>query len=237
MAAMATTMLCLTACGNNAELSKKKETTVAENVDAGKELTDNKATENNKATDESKDNKETFSFYADVTNDGVEDEIKVNAYVAQDINSANKYGDTDTVEIFSGKTKEKIWGKKVSPIHMEQDGLYVYNDGEKDYIVEMCLYMNQGNAVYKYSVWNLTEDGKTEEKDNGEVSFSVNDSDKKSEDADNIRKFEQNVNKYLEKAYVLVDTNYDEVNYSTSDNKKVLTYDSSEIISELSKRD
>ena len=50
-------------------------------------------------------------------------------------------------------------------------------------------------------------------------------------------KFEQNVNKYLEKAYVLVDTNYDEVNYSTSDNKKVLTYDSSEIINELSKRD
>ncbi len=183
------------------------------------------------------DNKETFSFYADVTNDGVEDEIKVNAYVAKDINSANEYWDTDTVEIFSGKTKEKIGGKKVSPVHMEQDGLYVYNDGENDYIVEMCLYMNQGNAVYKYSVWNLTEDGKTEEKDNGEVSFSVNDSDKKSEDADNIRKFEQNVNKYLEKAYVLVDNNYDEVNYSTSDNKKVLTYDSSEIINELSKRD
>lgn len=192
--------------------------------------------DNNVVNEEkTEDKKEVVVLSSDLTKDGIDDEIKINIYAAKDIDSANKYADIDTVEVFSGKTGEKIWGKRVSLIHMEQDGLYIYNDGENDYILEMCLYMNQGNAVYKYSVLDLGEDGVVTEKICEDIGFSVNEDERKEEDIENIKKFEKNINEYLNESYVILDTNYDsDVVYSTKDNKVELTYDASEILEELS---
>lgn len=205
------TAVCMMACGS---VDKKNNTQKTET-----ELSD----------------KEVIILHSDVTKDGIDDEIRVNIYAAQDINSVNEYGDIDTVEIFSGKTKEKIWGKRITPIHMEQGGIYIYNDGENDYILEMCLYMNQGKAVYKYSVLDLSEDGTVEEKYTEDIGFSINADERKEDDTDKIKTFEKNVNEYLNKSYVVLDTNYNgNAIYSTEDNKVELTYDATDILNDLS---
>lgn len=172
--------------------------------------------------------------YADVTQDGIPDEIRINMYALEDINDENC--NVDTVEIFSGKTNEKIWGKRIDFVHMNQDGIYIYNDGEKDYILELDLYMCLGDATYRYNILNLSENGDETVNYTEDVQFSVNEDKKESDDADNVQKFETNVNKYLEKSYVILDTNYAEpksadsdeitgIYYSTANEKKAVLCD------------
>lgn len=188
---------------------------------------------------ESAQNADTSKFIEwkfDITHDGVEDTIKVSTDLANYQSLAEP-----RFAVYSGKTDQKIWEKDISTSHTGFDGFYLYNDGDKDYLLEWTPYMSQGMATYTYKIFTLSENGEENIVETDDIGFSVDESEKDESDKSQLSTFIDKVNQYLNKSFVLVDTNdngfttRNQIIYSTKDNKIVLPYDATAEIKDVTK--
>src|SRR5574344_16418 len=161
-------ILSMCACGSKDKAhedtkttNKETETTLAQ-TETTKDLSEKSKSTGN--TDSSK----FIEWKYDITHDGVDDTIKVS------IDPANYQSlEEPRFEVYSGKTEKKIWEKDISSSHMGFDGLYLYNDGEKDHLLEWQPGMYQGNAVYSYKIFDLSETGEQNVIETDNIGFSV----------------------------------------------------------------
>lgn len=158
-------------------------------------------------------------WMADVTHDGKADRIVVD--LAGIVSDTEAIG--DNVRIYSGETGKIIWSRKVSTEHVGQSGVYLYNDGENYYIMIWEPHMDFGKAMYHYDIIKLSDTGEEQVVKNGSFSFTF--SNILENDAENLKAFAKEVNQYLEKSIVLLDTNNFQTLFSTHLNKIVNKYD------------
>ncbi len=166
-----------------------------------------------------------YEWHIDVTQDGTPERIVVNT------GPLYRYpeGDELTISIYSGKTGALIWSDVVSSIaHMTWDGVYLYNENEKDYLMTWNPYMSQGHAVYRYRIFSLTESGEEIEIIN--EAFCYTDIEVAEADVEDLTRFADEVNEYLAKSFVLAacTPGMTGKSYSTDKEKTVSLYDPSD---------
>lgn len=171
---------------------------------------------------------EPIIWYADITHDGIDEKIVVDlTYV---INNP-KTGEENTVSVYSGSSGELIYTGHADTVHMGWNGIYIYNDGKNDYLLLWQPTVYQNIADFNLHIFSLTEDGKDIEFSTENIQFVTYHL--VDVDIDDISEFVDMVNGYLEKSYVLVDTDQGTPVYSTADNKIINIYDSSWIMGEI----
>ncbi len=170
-------------------------------------------------------------WYADITQDGIDEKIVVDlTYVI----NYPKTGEEQTVLVYSGSSGELLWTGHADTVHPGWNGIYIYNDGKKDYLLLWQPTVYQDNADFHFRIFSLDEDGKEIELLTKNIQFDIYHP--KDSDTDAISEFADMVNGHLEKSYVLVDTDNGNPVYSAKDNKIMNLYDISWILEEIKKR-
>ena len=160
-----------------------------------------------------------YTWYYDITHDGIKDKILVNTRTLYEM---PKEGE-NTISIYSGRSYELIWTENINSSHMGEGSVRIYNDGEKDYLLMWKPYMAQGDAVYRCKIVKLSEDGNEEIIDEKVFSYSLN---SLSVDTEALRKYGEEVNAYLEKSFVLAESgSIMGEGHSTDKEKRITTYD------------
>lgn len=173
---------------------------------------------------------DTITWTADVTHDGTDDSIII------DLTYIKNYPENEepNIKVYSGSTGDVIWEEFVSTVNTNTDGIYLYNDGEKDYLMTWKPYSSTGNFDYKYKIMNLKDSGEPEIVQEGEIDFSLGSNNSVSEDDYLwLQEFSEEVNKYLKKSILLVDTNSGEGVYSTPENKITGDYEPEDDLSAI----
>lgn len=162
-----------------------------------------------------------YEWHIDVTQDGIPEKIVTNP----DTLGRQIKEDENTIAVYSGKTGELIWSDDIGAAHMTWNGVYIYHDNEKDYLMEWNPYMNQGRAGYRYKIFSLSESGEEIELVN--ESFGYWDIYVTEQDIEGLKVFADGVNEYLAKAFVLVAVTEGMPgdHYSTAEEKVVSLYD------------
>lgn len=184
---------------------------------------------NLKSEDLKKSDGEIYWWHADLTNDGIDEEIFVNTFYLFNMS----YASINTIEIYSGQSRELIWSEVISPVHMKQMGVNLYSDETGKYLLIWEPVMYQGQAVYRYRLVSLSETGEEIQKKSNEVKFDV--FKQEEHDIENIMAFADEVNSYMKKSFILVDTNGGKQIYSTHENKIEPVFDPTELINEMKK--
>lgn len=172
---------------------------------------------------------EIYWWHADLTHDGIDEEIFVNTFNIFNMS----YASINTIEIYSGESRELIWSEVISPVHMERLQVNLYSDETGEYLLIWDPAMYQGNAVYRYRLVSLSETGEEIQKKSNEVCFIVHKM--KEGDIENIMTLADEVNSYMKKSFVLVDTNDGKQKYSTHETKIEPVFDPTELINEMKK--
>lgn len=173
---------------------------------------------------------EPIIWYADLTHDGINEKIVVDlTYVI----NYPKTGEEKTVSVYSGSSGELIWTGHADTVHVGWNGIYIYNDGKNDYLLLWQPTVYQDIADFNIRIFSLTEDGKENDLLKKSLDFSIYNP--KDSDIDDVSEFVDMVNGYLEKSYVLVDTDNGAPVYSTADNKIINLYDVLWILDEMKK--
>lgn len=160
-----------------------------------------------------------YTWYYDITHDGLKDKILVNTRTLYEM---PKEGE-NTISIYSGRSYELIWTENINSSHMGEGSIRIYNDGKKDYLLMWKPYMAQGDALYRCKVVKLSEDGNEEIIDEKVFSYSLN---SLSVDTEALRKYGEEVNVYLEKSFVLAESgSIMGEGHSTDMEKRITTYD------------
>ena len=167
-------------------------------------------------------------WYADITQDGIDEKIVVDlTYVI----NYPRTGEEQTVSVYSGYSGKLIWTGHADTVHPGWNGVYIYNDGKKDFLIQWLPTIYQDNADFHFRIFSLDEDGKENDLVSKNIQFDIYHP--KNGDTDTISEFVDMVNGYLEKSYVLVDTDNGTPVYSTADKKIVNLYDASWILEEI----
>lgn len=154
-----------------------------------------------------------YEWNVDITQDGIPDKIVVNTEPI--FNAQAK--DLNTIKIYSGKTGNLIWQKRVTAIHPDWLNVSLYQNNGKDYILIWDPAMWQGRAVYSYQIINLSETGQEIESKKGKIDFNLNNPIKT--DIERLENFSGEVNQYLNQSFILADTINGRQIYSTPYNK------------------
>lgn len=189
---------------------------------------DSKASAGIEAETDSVKQEEPIIWYADITQDGIDEKIVVD--VTYVINYP-KTGEEQTVAVYSGSSGELLWTGHADTVHPGWNGIYIYNDGKKDYMLLWQPTVYQDSADFHFRIFSLDEDGKEIEFLKKNIQFDIYHP--KDGDTDTISEFVDMVSGYLEKSYVLVDTDNGTPVYSTADNKIMNLYDVSWILEEI----
>lgn len=188
--------------------------------------------------EENDNNTKEVEWQYDITHDGIEDTIKINIGMIENPvqDSKEKYSFT----VYSGQTGNVIWKKDIEASHIRCDGIYLYNDGNQDYLLEWEPYFGMGEAWYHYKAFSLTDVGDENVIDQDEFRYIIENDKGNEDDIPLLIAFVDKVNNYLNKSFVLVDTSLffnndreDRCIYSTSDNKVVLVYDTTNDINKI----
>ncbi len=158
-------------------------------------------------------NSRIYEWQADITQDGIPDRIIVNT--APILESGT--GTLNTIEIYSGKTGNLIWTKRITDVHTDWLNVSLYNENGKDYILIWDPSMWQGKAVYRYRIISLSETGEEIELKSGKFAFDINNP--RETDIENLITFSKEVNQYLDKSFTLADTINGRQLYSTPERK------------------
>lgn len=171
---------------------------------------------------------EPIIWYADITHDGIDEKIVVDlTYVI----NYPKTGEENTVSVYSGSSGEFIYTGHADTVHVGWNGIYIYNDGKNDYLLLWKPTVYQNSADFNLHIFSLTEDGEEIVYLTENIQFvtyppeNIN--------IDEVSEFVDMANGYLEKSYVLVDTDNGTPVYSTADNKIINIYESSWITGEI----
>lgn len=177
------------------------------------------------STDSDVKQEEPIIWYADLTHDGINEKIVVDlTYVI----NYPETGDEKTVSVYSGSSDELIWTGHADRVHPGWNGIYIYNDGKNDYLILWQPTIYQDIADFNIRIFSLTEEGKEKDILNKKIEFVTYRP--KDSDFKDVPEFVDMVNGYLEKSYVLVDTDNATPVYSTTDNKIINLYDASPVI-------
>lgn len=196
----------------------------AKDISAGTtiETTDTKQNEN------MPEEMEYFLVKADVTGDGIEDEIKIK-YSSQVISPATEE-EVNVVEVVSGATGKVVYSmgnyEDINLVHMGYNSLYLYYGEDQDYLLNWHPVMYQGIADYRYEIFTVNKLGQKNVMEKGEYSFELNNM--KESDIQEYKDFIEKVNKRLAKSDVLISTiNGELITYQDSLNHRLL-FDASE---------
>lgn len=185
------------------------------------------ATEPNSLIEEIFDEIDEFpaiTYYEDLTHDGVDERIVVNPYYAVHM---PRTGMEQIVQVYSGTTDQLIWYGHADYVHTGWSGFYIFEDETGSYLLNWEPEMWQGAATYTYRIFSLTETGAEREFLSEEISFDMNRPE--SCDPDAIIAYIEQLNEYLRRSYVLIDTNDGIQLYSEDGSKLTHEYDDSNI--------
>lgn len=171
---------------------------------------------------------EPINWYIDLTQDGKDERIVIDLTFAL---ADPIPGEEQTVSIYSGSTDKLIWSGFADPAHVGWNGIYIYNDGKNDYLTIWKPTKYQGRAEYSIQVFSLTEDG--QEHNLFAKGIEFNENNPYECDIEDISTYIENVNQYLEKSYVLLDTDGGVPVYSTEGNKITQTFELSEVLKSI----
>lgn len=173
---------------------------------------------------------EPIIWYADLTHDGVNEKIVVDlTYVI----NYPETGEEKTVSVYSGSSGELLFTGHADTVHPGWNGIYIYNDGKNDYLLLWQPTIYQDIADFNIRIFSLTENGKENDLLKKSLDFSIYNP--KDSGINDVSDFVDMVNEYLEKSYVLVDTDDATPVYSTANNKIINLYDVSWILDEMKK--
>lgn len=168
-----------------------------------------------------------YEYKADITHDGKEDTIIFDPTAIIDESKAS--GEEKTVVVKSGATGREIAAYTANTVHGGWNGIYVYTDDTGDYLINWKPTMSQGMGNYQLKVYSLKEDGtenilfeKTYQFDLNPGNFNF--------DGKSYQEYIDQVNQYLQKSYVIIDTDQGNAKYSTYASKIWGFYDDSEVI-------
>lgn len=166
---------------------------------------------------------EIFSVRADVTGDGVEDEIRINW--SPKVLMPETEEEVNVVEVISGATGRVVYTmgnyEDINLAHPGYNSLYLYHSEGKDYLLNWNPAMYQGKAVYKYEIFTVNESGQKNVVEKEEYSFDVNTM--KKADIQRYKEYIEKVNKRLLKSDVLISTlNGTLITYKDSQNHLLL---------------
>lgn len=154
-----------------------------------------------------------YEWNVDITQDGIPDKIVVNTMPIFNAQAE----DLNTIKIYSGKTGNLIWQKRVTAIHPDWLNVSLYQNNGKNYILIWDPAMWQGRGVYSYQIISLSETGQEIELKKGKVDFNLNNP--LENDIERLENFSKEVNRYLNQSFILADTINGRQIYSTPDNK------------------
>lgn len=168
-----------------------------------------------------------YEYKADITHDGKADTIILD--LAAILDESKITGEEKTVVVKSAATGQEIASYTANTVHGGWNGIYIYSDDSGDYLVIWNPVMYQGIGNYQLKVYSLQEDGtenilfeKTYEFDLNPGNFHFN--------PKSYQKYIKKVNQYLQKSYVIIDTDQGEAKYSTDGSKQYGSYDGSEVL-------
>lgn len=171
---------------------------------------------------------EPIIWYTDLTHDGINEKIVMElTYVI----NYPETGEEKTVTVYSGSSGELLWTGHADTVHVGWNGIYIYNDGKNEYLVIWQPTIYQDIANFNIRIFSLDEDGKEKDLLKKNMEFDIYNP--KESDFDEVSEFVDMVNGYLEKSYVLVDTNNATPVYSKIGNQIVNLYDVSLILKEM----
>lgn len=167
-----------------------------------------------------------YEYKVDITHDGKADTIIFDLTAILDESKIT--GEEKTVVVKSA-TGQEIASYTADTVHGGWNGIYIYSDDTGDYLVNWRPIMYQGIGNYQLKVYSLQEDGtenilfeKTYQFDLNPGNFHFN--------PKSYQKYIDKVNQYLQKSYVIIDTDQGEAKYSTNDSKRYGFYDGSEVL-------
>ncbi len=146
---------------------------------------------------------------ADLTHDGVEETILVR--------ETEYTGEIWMVEVLRADGTV-IWAQQAGSAHVGWNGIYLYEEGGKHYLMNWVPYGNTGLFNLCYRVFSLTEEGVELELRMEEFAYGTMPEDAiMAIDVPALREFEKRVNGYLEQALLLLvyDGDRDGLKYST----------------------
>lgn len=171
--------------------------------------------------------KEQYEYQVDITHDGKADSIILDLTAIQDENKAT--GDENTVVIKSAATEQEISSYTANTIHGGWNGIYIYTDDTGDYLVNWKPVMYQGVGNYQLKVYSLKEDGTENILFEKNYQFDLNPG-KFHFKPKAYQEYIDIVNQYLQKSYVIIDTDQGEAKYSTDGSKQFGFFDGSEVM-------
>lgn len=150
-----------------------------------------------------------FTINADVNHDGAEEEMSV---------SVNDGGAGKKIffNVTNGETGQMIYSKEFYP-QEESIAFYLYNDGEKDYLMKYQPQCEQGTAQYTYQVFYFDASNEEVVTDTDNVGFETYYV-TRNFDIEAMTNFYNKVNEYLDESILLVSGIDASVLYSTDNN-------------------
>lgn len=176
---------------------------------------------NNELESDSLDKLEPIVWYSDLTHDGIDEKIVVD--LTYDIN--NPIGPEQTVSVYSGSTGSLIWTDYADIVHPTWNGIYIYNDGENEYLLNWKPVIYHDIADFYFHVFSLTDEGEMTENTMETINFNM--LRPKECDTDEISTYINKVNDFLKNSYVLIDTDNGTPVYSKENDKIDNLYDAS----------
>ena len=147
-----------------------------------------------------------YTVKADVTGDGIEDEIKIN--ISKEVIEPYTKYEQNVVKVISGATGKVVYTmgnmRDINLVHMGANSLYLYHGEDKEYLLIWSPVMYQGNANYKYKIFTVNESGKKDVLEKDEFSFYTGDMNKAK--IQKYKDFIEKVNNRLKNSDVLIST-------------------------------
>lgn len=177
-----------------------------------------------------------FTVKADVTGDGIEDEININW--SDEVVAPETEEQVQVVGVISGATKNDVYVmgnyEDINLTHPGYNSLYLYHGEGQDSLLNWMPVMYQGNAVYRYEIFTVDESGKKDILEKEEFSFDLDNM--KKEQVQKYKDFIEKVNRKLKKSDVLISTlNGNLVTYKDS-KEHLLMFDASEDLDSMESR-
>lgn len=135
-------------------------------------------------------------------------------------------GEEKTVCVYSGGSL--IWSAHADTVHVGWNGVYLYHGRDGDYLLLWRPYGCTGEYEFTYSVFSLSGSGVENIQITKDLIFEESEVEKNPAGyKEKINDYCNEVNNYLSKSMLLIDTDGGSVVYSINENKITRIYDPS----------
>ncbi|MFQ9510455.1 MAG: hypothetical protein ACLRZ7_06015 [Lachnospiraceae bacterium] len=163
-----------------------------------------------------KEKVESWTFYADLTHDGKNEKVVVDASQLEQTQNV-----TVTVYDIEGETEIPIWSDVAGIPHVGWNSYYLYKQDGEMYLIRYNPSLTNTGANYRYKVFWLKQDGTEEAFAGNSIIFHLTNQ-ARDLDPEKIIAFVDEVNSYLKNSILLVSTYDGNAVYSTSENQIIM---------------